>query len=213
MSCHGDILNFISALPANAWFSTQQVLNLGTREAIDQCLYRLVKCGYLTRIAWGLFTLGTSEQNFEPLAVADFKAQVFKKKVAIHGLDIARQLGLVDTAQDQQLFSVHGVSSSFQSMKRQISLKSYSPRKIALFDSPIGEVISALWFLGEKNCDNSSVAKALSTLNPDCVQELAQSAHLMPGWLTRKVRLNIDSQQWHWRTQCLNTIIRPPGLS
>ena len=194
MSCHGEILNFISALPSGAWFATQQVLNLGTREAIDQCLYRLVKCGYLTRIAWGLFTLRTREQNFEPLAVAAFKAEIFKKKVAIHGLDIAKRLGLVARAPDQQLYSVHGVSSTFQSMKREISLKSYSPRKIALGDSPIGEIISALWFLGETNCDNSAVAKALSTLSNEGIRELAQAAHRMPGWLTRKVRFNIGCQ-------------------
>ena len=194
MSCHGEILNFISALPSGAWFATQQVLNLGTREAIDQCLYRLVKCGYLTRIAWGLFTLRTSEQNFEPLAVAIFKAQSFKKKVTIHGLDIAKRLGLVARATDQQLYSVHGVSSTFQSMKREISLKSYSPRKIALEDSPIGEITSALWFLGETNCDNSAVAKALSTLSNEGIRELVQSAHRMPGWLTRKLRFNIGYQ-------------------
>ena len=194
MSCHGEILNFISALPSGAWFATQQVLNLGTREAIDQCLYRLVKCGYLTRIAWGLFTLRTSEQNFEPLAVAIFKAQIFKKKVTIHGLDIAKRLGLVARATDQQLYSVHGVSSTFQSMKREISLKSYSPRKIALEDSPIGEIISALWFLGETSCDNSAVAKALSTLSNEGIRELVQSAHRMPGWLTRKLRFNIGYQ-------------------
>ena len=194
MSCHGEILSFISALPSGAWFSTQQVLNLGTREAIDQCLYRLVKCGYLTRIAWGLFTLRTNEQKFEPLAVAKFKAQVFKKKVAIHGLDIARRLGLVAPAQDQHLYSIHGVSSAFQSMKREISLKSYSPRKIALGDSPVGEIISALWFLGEKNCDNSAVVRALSALNHEAVRELAQSAHRMPGWLTKKVRFYIGYQ-------------------
>ena len=195
MSCHGDILNFISNLSSGEWFSTQQVLNLGTREAIDQALYRLVKCGYLTRIAWGLFTLRTNEQNFEPLAVAKFKAQVFKKKIAIHGLDIANRLGLVSPAQAQQLFSVYGVSSVFQSMKREITLKSYSPRKITLGDSPVGEIISALWFVGEKNCDNSVVASALSHLSPEGIRELAQSAHRMPGWLTRKVRLFSGSQQ------------------
>ncbi|MBP9090034.1 hypothetical protein KBI23_03335 [bacterium] len=194
MTCHGEILNFISALPTGAWFATQQLLNLGTREAIDQCLYRLVKCGYLTRIAWGLFTLRTNEQNFEPLAVARFKAEIFKKKLAIHGLNIAKRLGLVARAPDQQLYSVHGVSSSFQSMKREIRLKSYSPRKIALEDSPIGEVISALWFLGEKNCDNSAVARALSTLKHEGVRELVQSAHRMPGWLTKKLRFNIGYQ-------------------
>ena len=195
MSCHGDILNFISNLPSDEWFSTQQVLNLGTREAIDQALYRLVKCGYITRIAWGLFTLRTNEQNFEPLAVAKFKAQVFKKKIAIHGLDIASKLGLVAPDQAQQLFSVYGVSSVFQSMKRELTLKSYSPRKIALGDSPVGEIISALWFIGEENCDNSVVASALSHLSPEGIRELAQSAHRMPGWLTRKVRLFIGSQQ------------------
>ncbi|MDP3508729.1 MAG: DUF6088 family protein [Candidatus Melainabacteria bacterium] len=191
MSCHGEILKFISSLPSGAWFATRQVLNLGTREAIDQCLYRLVKSGYLTRIAWGLFTLRTNEQNFEPHSVAMFKAEVFQKKVAIHGLDIARKIGLVAAAQDRQLFSVYGVSSAFQSVKREISLKSCSPRKVALGDSPIGEIISALWFVGEKNCDNSAVTRALGTLTHEDVRELAQSAHRMPGWLTRKVRFNI----------------------
>jgi len=192
MSCHGDILNFISALPTDAWFSTQQLLNLGNREAIDQCLYRLVKCGYLTRIAWGVFTLRTSKQIFEPLAVAMFKAKTFKKNVSIHGLDIARRLGLVAENQDQQLYSVHGTSSSFQSIKREISLKSYSPRKIELGDSRIGEIISALWFLGERSCDNSAVQIAVRTLSKNEIIELSQSAHRMPGWLTKKVRLNIS---------------------
>ncbi|MDP3507228.1 MAG: DUF6088 family protein [Candidatus Melainabacteria bacterium] len=191
MSCHGEILNFISALPSGAWFATQQMLNLGTREAIDQCLYRLVKCGYLTRIAWGLFTLKTTEQTFEPLAVAKFKAQIFKKKVTIHGLDIARRLGLVAHNLAQPLYSVHGVSSTFQSIKREITLKSYSPRKIALEDSPIGEILSALWFLGEKNCDDLIVTRALNALSDEAVRELSQSAHRMPGWLTRKLRRNI----------------------
>ena len=191
MSCHGKILDFISALPSGAWFATQQMLNLGTREAIDQCLYRLVKCGYITRIAWGLFTLKTTEQTFEPLAVAKFKAQIFKKKVTIHGLDIARRLGLADHNLAPPPYSVHGVSSTFQSMKREISLKSYSPRKIALEDSPIGEIISALWFLGKKNCDDLIVTRALNSLSDEAVKELSQSAHRMPGWLTSKVRSSI----------------------
>ncbi len=192
MSCHGDILNFISALPTDAWFSTQQLLNLGNREAIDQCLYRLVKCGYLTRIAWGVFTLRTSKQIFEPLAVAMFKAKIFKKNVSTHGLDIARRLGLIKENQDQQRFSVHGVSSSFQSKKREISLKSHSPRKIELGNSRIGEIISALWFLGEKSCADSAVQFAVRTLSDNEIKELSQSAHRMPGWLTKKVRLNIS---------------------
>jgi hypothetical protein len=135
--------------------------------------------------------LRKGQQNFEPLEVAIFKAKIFKKNVAIHGLNIARKLGLVAPYLERPLYSVHGASSTFQSIKREISLKSYSPRKIALGDSPIGEIISALWFLGEQNCDHSAVTRAISSLNNKEVQELAQSAHRMPGWLTKKVRFNI----------------------
>ncbi|MFA7339938.1 MAG: DUF6088 family protein [Candidatus Obscuribacterales bacterium] len=194
MSCHGEILNYITALPAGAWFSTQQVLNLGTREAIDQTLYRLVKCGYLTRIAWGVFTLRCGEQTFEPLAVAMFKAKTFKKKVIVDGLDMARRIGLHSFSQEQPLYSVYGASSCFQSQKTEIRLKCHSARKIALEDSPLGETISALWSIGRKNCDIAAVQTAMSILNNEEIKELSQSAHRMPGWLTRIVRFGISLQ-------------------
>ncbi|MFA6208973.1 MAG: DUF6088 family protein [Candidatus Obscuribacterales bacterium] len=194
MSCHGNILNFIDSLPPGAWFATQQVLNLGTREAIDQTLHRLVKCGYLTRIAWGVFTLRFGEQTFEPLAVATFKAKMFKKKVTIHGLDIARRIGLIAEPAEHPLYSVYGVSSCFQSQKKEITLKSHSARKIALEGSSIGETISALWFLGRENCDFETVQTALRTLSKDDIRELGQSADRMPGWLTRMIRYGISFQ-------------------
>lgn len=194
MSCQGKILNFINALPHGAWFATQQVLNLGTREAIDQTLYRLVKCGYLTRIAWGVFTLRFGEQTFEPLAVATFKAKMFKKKVTVHGLDIAKRIGLIADTTEQTLYSVYGVSSCFQSQKREIRLKSYSARKISLEGSSVGETISALWFVGRENCDFETVQAAMSTLSKDDIRELGQSADRMPGWLTRIVRYGISFQ-------------------
>jgi hypothetical protein len=137
MSCHGEILNFISALPSGAWFATQQVLNLGTREAIDQCLYRLVKCGYLTRIAWGLFTLRTTEQTFEPLAVAKFKARNIPKESCYSRPRYSKatwpRCCCYRSAQHYTACTVSAAHSN--QSKREISLKSYSPRKIALGDS------------------------------------------------------------------------------
>lgn len=195
MSCHATIIEYITSLPAGAWFATQQVLNFGSREAIDQTLYRLVKCGYLTRIAWGVFTLRIKEQIYEPLAVAKYKAKIFKKKASIHGLDLAKQLGLTEAETTQLLFCVHGVSSSFQSIKREITLKSLSARKIALEGTRLGETISALWFLGRDKCDEHSVKLATKALNDDELYELTQSAHRMPGWLMKLVRTTIGSQK------------------
>ena len=193
MSCHGNIINYITALPPGAWFATQQVLNLGTREAIDQTLYRLVKCGYLTRIAWGVFTLRVREQVCEPLAVAKYKAKIFKKNASIYGLNLAKLLGLTDGEPSQQLFCVHGVSSKFRSITKEITLKSQSARKIALEGTRLGETISALWFLGREKCDSRAIELAMRSLDDDEIQELTQSAHRMPGWLMKLVRSKIGS--------------------
>lgn len=189
MSCHRNIVAFINRLPPDCWFATRQVLEFGTREAVDQALYRLVKCGFLTRIAWGVFTLRIDQPKaLEPLAVAAFKASVFKKTVAVHGQDIAKKLGLTHFGSDGPTFAVYGVSSSFHSVDQKICLKNFSARKISLGDSPLGQAIRSLWYLGKERCDRRAVKAAIASLSADDVTELTSSAHLMPGWLTRLVR-------------------------
>ncbi len=198
MSCHRNIVAFINRLPADCWFATRQVLEFGTREAVDQALYRLVKCGFLTRIAWGVFTLRIDPQKaFEPLAVAAFKANVFKKTVVAHGQDIAQKLGLIHYGNEGPTFAVYGVSSSFQSVDRKICLKNFSARKISLGDSPLGQAIRCLWFIGQERCDRRAVQTAMAFLSADEVTEMTSSAHLMPGWLTRLVR---DTNGWQPQT-------------
>ncbi|CAN5211847.1 hypothetical protein BH11CYA1_BH11CYA1_35470 [soil metagenome] len=189
MGCHRNIIAFIERLPPGSWFATRQLLELGSREAVDQSLYRLVKCGFLLRIAWGVFTLNDEiEKAFEPPAIAAFKAKNFKKKIAEHGLEIARKLGLVNYSSEHPTFCVHGVSSSFQSIEQKICLRNFSARKIALGDSAVGQAIRALWFLGKDRCDSPAVLSAMTMLNDCEVAEFTSSAHQMPGWLTKIVR-------------------------
>lgn len=103
-------------------------------------------------------------------------------------MDIAKKLGLVNYTNDDPTFCVHGVSSSFQSVEMKICLQNFSARKTALGDSPLGQVIRALWFLGKDRCDSQAVQSAMAMLNTDEIQELTSSSHLMPGWLTKIVR-------------------------
>lgn len=189
MNCHRNIVAFIERLPQDSWFATRQVLEFGSREAVDQSLYRLVKCGFLLRIARGVFTLNDERLKvFDPVTVASFKANVFRKSVAIHGLDIAKKLGLVSCTNDYPTFCVHGVSSSFQSIETKICLQNFSARKTAIGDSPLGQAIRALWFLGKDRCDIQAVQIAMAMLNDGEIKELTSSSHLMPGWLTKIVR-------------------------
>jgi len=71
---------------------------------------------------------------------------------------------------------------------QKISLKNFSARKISLGDSPLGQAIRSLWFIGQERCDRRAVTTAMAFLSADEVTEMTSSAHLMPGWLTRLVR-------------------------
>jgi hypothetical protein len=53
MSTTLRIRQFIANLPQALIFSTRDLLNFGTRAAVDQCLCRLVRKGNIRRLAWG----------------------------------------------------------------------------------------------------------------------------------------------------------------
>ena len=55
MSTAAALEKYVAALPEGKAFATREVLHLGTRSAIDQGLYSMVKAGKLIRWARGIF--------------------------------------------------------------------------------------------------------------------------------------------------------------
>ena len=162
MQASANIRKFINILPEGAIFCTRQLLNFGTRSAVDQCLCRLVKNGYIRRLAWGLFMRGLPDfQQPCVLAVATEKAKAFGKQLVVDGADAASFIGLATHGNQEPTYAIGGRSSSFKYNGARIYFKGISARRMALGNRPIGLAIRALWQLGKRNCGLRSVRLVL----------------------------------------------------
>lgn len=179
------IRKHINQLTEDKPFSIREFLNYGSRNAIDQIFYRLVKSGQIIRIARGLFIKNTSPMP-SILDVALAKAHAFGKSLALHGSQAAQQLKLCPDmgSQDEAVYACSGSSSSFRFGNTRVRFIASSPRKIALGNELAGLAIRALWYLGKLNCSAQLVCDALAQFNRNDRQALREKIKIMPAWLT-----------------------------
>ena len=179
------IRRHIFLLPRGTIFSTRELLNYGRRSAVDQCLYRLVKIGRITRLAWGLFMNECPDfASPSALKVATEKARAFGKQILSDAADAAKLLGLTAFGNKKITYAINGHSSSFKYREIRIHFKGICARKMSLGDGPIGLAIKALWQIGKENCDQYAMAAVTEKFNRPELLQFRQSCHLMPTWMT-----------------------------
>lgn len=179
------IRKFIFKLPKGVIFSTRDLLNFGTRAAVDQCLCRLVKIGDIRRLAWDLFMRDDHDVPMpSALAVATAKAKAFGRQIVTEGTEAAKFLGLRSVGSQKVVYATNGRSSSFRYKDIRIFFKGVSARKMCLGDSPVGLAIRALWKLGKEACKPKEVERAIFKFNHPQRQQFRQSRYIMPFWMT-----------------------------
>jgi Family of unknown function (DUF6088) len=183
------IRQFIFNLPEEVIFSTRDLLNFGTRAAVDQCLCRLVKRGDIRRLAWGLFMRNDFQVPLpSAFVVATEKAKAFGRQILTDGAEAAKLLGLMATCNQQIAYATNGRSSSFKYDDVRIYFRGVSARKVSLGDSPVGLAIRAAWNVGKEVCQFKDIEKAITNLNLPEHQQFEQSRHLMPFWMTNLLK-------------------------
>ncbi len=193
VSCVEQIICLIKSLAKDALFATRDCLNFGIRNTVDKALSRLVKIGYIMRIARGVFARSDSQQAaFDVRQIAAFKAGVYNKIIATHGADLAYRFGLAEPSNAESTFYVSGSSSSFDSILKRVHFKRASAKRIATGETTVGTFIRALWHLRLPE-PNEVAQKAIASLSENEQIDLVQAAHLMPGWLMTQVRLLLSA--------------------
>jgi hypothetical protein len=177
----------VERLAPGAPFSSTQLLSLGTRAAVDQCLSRLVKHGAITRVSRGVYVKPKVNQYVgavtpEPMAV--IKAKLFENEtIQVHGAEAARQMQLSTHVATQPVFYTQGSNREFHIGSLRVKLKHVSPRKLALGVRPAGVALSALWYMGKQNVTPSAIAKIKHRLSPEEFRFLSESKWAMPAWM------------------------------
>ena len=188
MSVSKEIKKKINGIKRGKPFRSSNFLNLGSRAAVDQALWRLVKSGEITRIKSGVFV--KPEKNTYvgevlpgPEEIVKYFAHHSGNKIEINGAEAARRFGFTTQVSSQPVFLTNGPGQEFHLGNLHVQLRHVASRKMALAGRPAGEALSALWYLGRHEVTPETFEKIKERLPADEFAALTNNHEIMPGWM------------------------------
>lgn len=163
-------------------------LDLGSREAVDLALHRLVKKGMLRRLARGLYdfpkehpTIGTLTPSAE--AIAEALAGRDRTRLQPTGAYAANVLGLSEQVPAKAVFLTDGPSRTVKVGRMTIQLRQTTPRNMAAAGRLSGLVIQAFRELGPEHVTPARIKSLKRKLPIDERQQLLKDIRLAPAWM------------------------------
>ena len=196
------IMKRVSAHARGRWVcSPKDFLDLGSREAVDQALSRLVKAGQLRRVSHGLYDMPRISNVLKRPAPVDLDAAIVALarrdgvRIMPDGLVAANQLGLTNAVPAKVSFVTDGHSRTLKIDGRTVRFRHAGPSVMKWAGKPAAPVVQALRWLGPTASADAQVVSILSRHLPDDVKlDLLLNSRNLPGWALPLVR-SITSDQ------------------
>ena len=196
------IMKRVSAHDSGRWVCTpKDFLDLGSREAVDQALSRLIKAGQLRRVGHGLYDMPRISNVLKRTAPVDLDAVIAALarrdgvRIMPDGLVAANQLGLTNAVPVKASYVTDGHSRTLKIDGRTVRFRHAGPSVMQWAGKPAAPVVQALRWLGPAASSDAQVVSILSRHLPDDVKlNLLLNSRNLPGWALTLVR-NITSDQ------------------
>ena len=156
-------------MPQGAVFSSVNFLSAGTRAAVDQALYRMMKGGTITRVTRGLYA--AAGEVVETQTVAAAVAHKTGEQVAITPSEALGNVVVVATS---------GMSRTVKAMGHTLQF-----HRIHLASSPKGRVLLELWNRGIKNVTMVEISQATSNW---LTGEIENYLAMIPAWFRTAIQ-------------------------
>lgn len=189
------IRRHINGLKQKQVFSIRDLLPYGSRQAVDQTMYRMVRDGSVYRVARGLYVRHFDVTKTPPKEiVSKVKAQAFAKDTENHGKNCAIILDFTPDEETKNIYATAGSTSEFKYGRHILKFHKHAPRKLVLKGSRVGDFIRALWVLGPNYCYSRNTGSTLDfkklihqKFNPYEQEELRMARKWMPAWLSDRL--------------------------
>lgn len=195
-----QIMAHINAAPDQVWVPAD-FSPLGSRDAVDKALQRLVTAGQLRRIDRGLYDQpkvnSLTKQPTPPdyRAVVDAIARRDQLRLLVDGMTAANDLGLTDAVPANVIIHTDARRRAIQLDNLTITFKLTAPSRLYWAGRPAMRVVQALYWLKDTlPADKPRIVKRLSKLLDDCKQgeairqDLLAGFHTLPAWMQTIVR-------------------------
>ncbi|WP_092433600.1 DUF6088 family protein [Geopseudomonas sagittaria] len=178
----------VKYLPKGRPFSSRRFAGLGSRSAVGKAIARLVIAGELERITRGIYMrpkISPYVGRVRPSALAVIRviAKQNHETIQVHGAEAVRAFHLSTQMQTQPVLYTSGSSREIRIGALTIRLRHVSPEKLQHAGTKVGLALVALFYLGRKGVNSTSVTKIKSELTSAELKQLA--ACKMPAWMSK----------------------------
>ena len=187
------ILAAIRKQGSGAVFVPADFLAIGSREAVDVALHRLVRQGVIRRLARGIYDFPKEHPVLGPLepsaeAIARALAGRDRTRLQPAGAYAANTLGLSEQVPAKIVFLTDGPARTVKVGPTTIQLRRTTPKNMETAGRLSGLLIQALRELGEDHVTPARIAHLKRTIPASKRRELLKDIRLAPAWMHRIFR-------------------------
>ena len=189
-----------AAEPGQVWVPTD-FAQLGSRDAIDKTLQRMVQAGELRRIDRGLYdkplfnSLTKRPSTPDYRAVAEAIARRDHLRLLVDGMTAANDLGLTDAVPARVTIHTDARRRAIQLDKLIIEFKQTAPSRLYWAGRPAMRMVQALhWLKDTLTAERALILNKLTTVLADPIhgaairQDLLEGFHMLPAWMQSVIR-------------------------
>lgn len=181
-------------------WTPNDLLDLGSRSAVDKALQRLARANDIRRINRGLYDVPRTNQltgkptNPDYAAVVDAVARREKARLLPDGMTAANQLGLTNAVPAKVIVHTDARLRSIKLHQLVIDFKLTAPSRLYWAGRPAMRIVQALhWLHDMLPADADPILKRIKKLLRDPKQggvlraDLRKGLDAMPGWMRKLV--------------------------
>lgn len=176
-------------------FIPKDFLDIGTREAVDQALGRLVKAGDIQRLGRGLYHYPRMNARLgialapDTDEIAEALARQTGTRIAPSGATAANRLGLSTQVPAKPVYLTDGRSRQVRVGELVFLVKHAAPKDLPLGSQTSATVFQALRYLGKEAVTPDVISRIRRSLTPQQRTKLRQDARYTTDWIADTVQL------------------------
>lgn len=184
----------------HVWVPTD-FAHLGSRDAVDKALQRLVTAGRLRRLERGLYDQPRVNSLTKKVTAPDYRAVVAalarrdQLRMLVDGITAANDLGLTDAVPSLVTIHTDARRRAIRLENLTIKFKMTAPSRLYWAGRPAMRVVQALYWLKDTlDSDQARIINRLAKLlaqpaQGDAIrQDLRAGFHVLPAWMQNLVR-------------------------
>ena len=196
-----SVADRIASAPTAQVWTPVDFLDLGSRDAVDKALQRLVQAGQLRRIDRGLYDTPRMNSLTKRPAVADYRqiinalARRDQVRMLVDGLTAANDLGLTTAVPAHVVIHTDARRRTIHLDKLTIEFKQTAPSKLYWAGRPAMRIVQALrWLKDTLPTDRDRILAQLSVILNDrkhgkaLRDDLRAGIGTLPAWMQAIVR-------------------------